>query len=794
MQRRIHYSIALLSVSIIAFQIALIQILSILQWYHFAYMAISIALLGFGASGTFLALFKEKLINISDHILPILMITSSISMALVVRISQIDLIKFDTYLLFSESSQIWKLLLTYILFIIPFFLSALAIGIIYVKFSESISILYFFSLVGSGVGGILIIGLMWIFFPSEIPTFIAIIPFISGLLLIQKKNWIVAIPFIFVALVILLFSLNYPQKLLPSQFKSFSKTMNLPEAKVIEEKNSPYGFVQLVNSPALRFAPGLSLKYTDTLHSVSAIFNNGDWYGPVLNPNSSNQFRFMDFTTQALPYYAWENESALILQSGTNYRAYYSVLKGIKDVTAVEPNHTVVPLIENLIQNTVNLESCYGNVTVINQSTRTFLQSNTVNYDLITFATIGSFGGSSGLYALQEEYDITKEAFFDAWNILNDDGLLSLTCWMDYPPRKPLKVLATLVEMMEESGIDNPSKHICAIRSWSTITFVVKKSKLIPKESTLIRNFCNDLSFDIVLLPDLENSERNKYNILHDENFFQYIDKILSKDREIFYQNYTFNIKPAEDNRPYFSQFLKFSHLKSLKDNFNLQAIPYFELGYIIVILTFLQIVIAALILIILPLFKLGWKGEKKSWTVLYFMGIGLGYMFVEIVFVHRFILYLGNPIYSATVVISAMLISSGIGSYYSDRINYVKKNIKHIFTLIIALLILYPFFLSPLLDLTISYSEPLKFSLSFLIIAPLSFFMGIPFPSGIKYLSRTQTKNIPWAIGINGCFSVFGTVLATIISAELGFTWVIVLAAFAYCISLLTEIVHRLS
>ncbi len=231
--------------------------------------------------------------------------------------------------------------------------------------------------------------------------------------------------------------------------------------------------------------------------------------------------------------------------------------------------------------------------------------------------------------------------------------------------------------------------------------------------------------------------------------------------------------------------------MSSLYKNYDLNSLPYFELGYIIVFLTFIQIVLIALILIILPLFQLGWQGEDKLWTIFYFSGIGLGYMFMEIMFIHKFILYLGSPIYSATAVISSMLICSGVGSYYHDRIKMLTRYKWLIFALIIMIMVTYFFFIDSLFQTTISYSSTVKFFISFIIIAPVSFVMGIPFPKGIHYLSKSQNDIIAWALGINGCFSIIGAVSATIISVEFGHQAVLLTALLAYSIPLISNILR---
>ena len=185
---KLPFSIALLSAAIIAFQLALIQILSISQWYHFAYMVISIALLGFGAAGSVIAIFQKHLTSRTEQLLPLLMTATGITMALVTDVSQLPLVRFDSYLLFAEYSHVGKLLLTYLLFFIPFFLGALAIGLVFVRDVNTIGKVYFANLLGSGAGGLIALLLINWFFPNQLPALIAILSLLAGLMVIPKNR------------------------------------------------------------------------------------------------------------------------------------------------------------------------------------------------------------------------------------------------------------------------------------------------------------------------------------------------------------------------------------------------------------------------------------------------------------------------------------------------------------------------------------------------------------------------------------------------------------------------------
>ncbi len=781
---KLHFSIGFLSAAIIAFQLALMQILSIIQWYHFAYMIISVALLGFGAAGTILALFKEKLLRHIRGLLPLLMISSGIAMSLVMDIAQVASIRFDSYLLFADYSHFWRLMLTYLLFFTPFFLGALAIGLIFVQHVDEIGKIYFANLLGSGTGGILALLLISMFFPWQIPAFIGMLSLLAGIILIPRTKIFFHLVIAIAGIIVITWKISDPPRLILSQYKDLSKTLLLPASKITWERASAYGLAQTVSSPVLRYAPGLSLTAQTTAKIKMAAFVNGDWFGAVTERHNNDSAFILDYTSFALPYIMTERNSVLVLKAGSGMDVNHASSRGAKKIVAVEPNLTMLSrLIDESVESADHLFHQPG-TSFHYMEPRTFLMINDSGYDLISLPVVGTFGGSAGLYALQEQFILTKEAVREMWFKLNPEGAISITSWMDYPVRNPLKILATLVEVLEEVGIQNPKEHIASIRSWASISFVMKRSPITKQEIQNIRNFCERMLFDPAILPGLHTSERARYNQFQDDRFFEYTEKIFTSGRNELYEDYDFNIRPATDNKPYFSQFIRWENLNRLAGIFGNRSIPFFEVGYLLLMITLIQIAVISFVLILLPLFKTGVKRKNIFPILLYFGGIGLGYMFVEMVFIQRFILYFGSPVYAASAVITFLLICSGTGSYYS---NYFpgKKRLTLVLALIIFVLVTYAFALTPLLQQTIHFGLVYKLLIGFLLIAPLAFFLGIPFPAGLSRISKMNSRELPWAWGLNGCVSVISTALATLVAVEMGFIWVMLFAALAYCLPL---------
>jgi hypothetical protein len=789
---RLLLSLAILSAAIIAFQLALMQVLSIVQWHHFAYMVISVALLGFGAAGTVLALFRTWLLKHIQLLLPVLMISCGVTMSLVVYLSQLSFIRFDSYLLFSNYAHIGRLLLTYLLFFIPFLLGALAIGLIFDHYVSAIGKVYFANLLGSAAGGLLLPALLWFLLPGRIPAIISWLPVIAGTILLPAhhtrtgKRTAIWPVFAIAAFIICTLTIIFPPQLHLSQFKDLSKALLLPGAEMKMERTSAYGPIQAVSSPVMRYAPGLSLKADQPVEAGTAVFINGDWLGIVAGNNKTDTSFLLHYSSFDLPYRMGERKNVLVLQAGTGMEVAHALSRHANKIVAIEPNAILIDVLKNELAPVNDSLFYQPAVTVHNQGPRIFLRSDTAHYDLISLPAVGSFGGSAGLYSLHEQFLLTKEAFVQMWPRLNSGGVISITAWMDYPYRHPLKLLATLVEVLEQLNIKQPQQHIAAIRSWSTITFVITKRALTEPAIQNIRHFCNQWQFDVALLPGLQPEERARYHLLQDSSFFQDLDILFTGGRNALYTNYSFNIKPATDDRPYFAQFLRWKSLPHLASYFGNRSIPFLEIGYLLVVITLIQIAVVSFVLVLLPLFRRRWQGKNRTWILLYFGGIGLGYMFIEMVFIQQLMLYFGNPVYAAAAVITALLLFSGLGSFMAAYFNSKRNGLLFIITAIVVLIFIYAAALMPILQLTMHASLPVKMLIVLLLTAPLAFCMGIPFPAALSRLAHTGAGEIPWAWGLNGCLSVISTALATIIAVEAGSAMVMWLAAFAYCLPLI--------
>ncbi len=789
---RLIISLGLYSAAIIAFQLGLMQLISIVQWHHFAYMIISIAMLGFGASGTLLALARERLINASKWLVPVLMSTSGLFMMVTFHLTRMEFFRFDVYLLFVESSQFPILAANYIIYFIPFFTGALAIGIIFIKYSSQIGTYYFANLVGSGIGGLLVLLLLSRLMPQQVPAVVGIFAVMAALVMLTPVRRILQLVTAGLSLVIALVLISRPGDIPISEYKDLARTMNLPEAEIVHSQPDIHGFIEVASSPALRFAPALSLSYTGDVPVKKNIYVNGDYYGVIPDYIPGQTEHILDQTTQKLPWVVGQKERVLMLNAGEGAPLAHAFSHRAGHIDAVIPNRGVVSIMQNEFAEASGRLFLHDSLEIHQVEPRNFLASGAKgSYDLVILPQQDAFGGTAGINALQENYTMTIESFRLMWNHLAQDGFIAVSTWSDYPSRTSLKLLATLVATLEDNGISNPEDHIAAIRSWGTISFVMKKSPLTSAEAGKIREFCREKFFDPLLLPEIRTEERQQFNMLDDEEFFVYVDRIMEGDHS-FLQDYGFMIDPATDDKPYFAQFLRIGNLGKMSDLFGQDQVPFLELGYLIVVVTLVQSTILAVLFILLPLFRIRKSHRGKGGTLFYFGALGVGYMFVEIILIQRFVLYFGEPVFALSAVISTMLIASGIGSLTSNRLPATPATISGMGMLVALLLLGYTFFLTPILQWSIAAPLVAKITLALLLIGVPAFFKGMMFPFGIRYLSGYDKSQVPWAYGIDGSVSVISTSLATLIAVEAGFMVVMAVAVCCYTLAFATFAMHR--
>ncbi|MGR9052994.1 MAG: spermine/spermidine synthase domain-containing protein [Gammaproteobacteria bacterium] len=793
------FAVGLVSAASLAYEVLLIRLLSIIQWHHFAYMIISLALLGYGASGAFLAIYREKLQTHFAIAMTVNMVAFGFSAPASFAAAQT--IPFNPDEILWAPVQSLYLFGLYLLLAIPFFFAANVIGLSFYRYKNHIAAVYAWDLIGAGIGSAGIVVLLFMLFPEKILTLVgamgvaAAILSVTGFSAFSVKTKIRTI-LTTVAVSAAVFAMSIRIEPNISPYKGESQLLRIPGTEVVDRRSGPLGLIDVVESrkTPLRHAPGLSLNTTDEPPDQLAVFTDADNMTAITRYDGQpGRLSYLDQTTSSLPYHLKALNRVLILGAGTGSDVLQALSRGVSAIDAVELNPQVVDLLENRYAEFSGGLYRRPGVNLHIGEARGFVAASRNRYDLIALSLLDAFGASSaGLYSLSENYLYTEEALQSYLRHLKPNGYLGITRWIKMPPRDTLKLLATAVAACKALHWDHPERRIALIRSWQTGTLVVKNGYFDHRELDDLKRFNEARSFDAAYYPGIDESQVNRFNILQQPYFYQAATALLSSPKDEakrWLSAYKFNLEPATDDRPYFFHFFKWSSLPEILSLLGRGGMSLLESGYLLLLATLIQALFAGVLLILLPL-RLGKKklcrsgsSENRRRVLLYFLCLGLAFLFVEIAFIQKLILILHHPLYAVTTVLSVFLVAAGGGSLISEKLfrNRGHSAIVVVVTGIALLCLSYVFGLALLTPLLLQINLGMRLLCTVLIIAPLGFLMGMPFPLGLNSLGQKAAELIPWAWGINGCASVVSSVLATLIAMQFGFNALILCALLLY-------------
>ena len=791
------FAIALLSACVLAYEVLLTRLFSIVLWHHFAYMIISAALLGYGASGTALAVLKERL---APHFAAVYL-TAALGLAILMPSAFLlaQQVPFNPLELLWDKTQFAKLFAVYLLMMLPFFCGGLGIGLVLSRFGKEAGRIYAFDILGAGIGSLGVIGLLFLLPPHQVLGALAALALLAAAVAVielkVQAKWLLEA---FLGLAVLA-AVALPAAGLqvhPSAYKDLSQTLNIAGTRVAEERSSPLGKITVVESTRIPFrhAPGMSLNATAEPPPQLGVFVDGN--GPLALTRFDGRLAplaYLGDLTSALPFHVLEQPRVLVLGAGTGSDVLQALYHGATAIDAVELDPNMIDLVRKRFHDYAGDLYTRPGVHVRAAEARGFVNTSRERYDLIQVALLDSFGtASAGLYGLSESYLYTVEAFQRYLGSLNPGGMLAVTRWLGLPPRDALKLFATAVRALRQSGVANPGARLAMIRGWKTVTLLVKNGDFTAAEIAAIKTFSRTRSFDLAYYPGMGADEANRYNLLERPELFEGAMALLGPQSETFIDRYKFYIEPATDDRPYFFRFFKWRAAAELFSLRGQGGMPLLDWSYPLLVATLAQAVGASVLLILAPLALSRCRRTLPPWwAAMYFLAIGLAFMFMEIAFIQKFVLFLSHPLYAVAVVLSAFLMFAALGSWLSWRWQGAGGNGRWVHRAVLimaAVALLYLAILPPLFQVLMHLPDAAKIVISVALIAPLALCMGIPFPTGMTQLARTAQDSIPWAWAINGFASVVGAVLATLLAIHLGFAVVILSAILIYglaCVAL---------
>ncbi|MDD3655962.1 MAG: hypothetical protein PHI72_04255 [Atribacterota bacterium] len=792
--------IFLISLSVLMFELALTRIFSIMQWNYLAFMIISIAFLGYGASGTFLTVTpsltkknrKEQLPGLLSHFA--LMYGLSIFLALFL----INRIPFDLYRLNVDSYQ-WFYLTTYYLAIaLPFFFAGTCISLAITHLPMKVSRLYFYDLTGASLGC-----LAFLFFTNHINIIkllimLSVFGFASSFLfsLAQGKRLFSLLPLILIIILALVNFFSYWSwsfSLPINHYKELFSFLRYPETKILYQRENSFSQIKIVESPAVKHAPGLSLNFKERIPEQLGILTDDSGLSAITRFNGNiESICFTDFLSNALGFHLSRNQNrVLVIGSGGGLDILSAIYHGCTEIEAIELNPLVIDLMKGQFADYSGQLYNRPEVAILPGEGRSVLKNIDHNFDLIQISLVGSATASTGgFHSISENYLYTVEGMIDFLEHLSPNGVICITRWLLFPPRESVKLTTIALQALEKVGVENPENHIALIRSWGTTTFICSQKPIDGEMIDIIISFCQERSFDSIYFPGIRLEQANQNHRLEKPYYYLAISDLMEHFRQnrmkSFYQDYFFNVSPATDNSPFFFYFLKWSNIPTIiRDTSYWQ--PIIEWGNLIVFATLLQGMLFSLIFIFLPLLiKRASPGKGWYFPLLYFAALGLGYMLIEISFIQKFILYLTYPTYTTSAIIFSFLFFSGLGSHFSQR--WQRKTIHYlrwIIPVICLFLVLYQRLIPTIFQYTFHLPLIVRFLLTCSLLSPLSFLMGMPFPLGIHFLAERRERMIPWVWATNNFCSILASVLAVIIAISSGFQAVGYLAAGIYLVGL---------
>lgn len=574
-----------------------------------------------------------------------------------------------------------------------------------------------------------------------------------------------------------------------SQYKAISSALNLPDAQIVHEAYSPLSVVQVVQANGLRSIQGLSLISPFEVPVQKGIFFNADSMSPITPfTGNKNEIQYLEQMAPYLPFYVIDEDKrnhVLLIGTGGGESILKSILSGFKQIDALEVNANVISLMKNQFSSYSGHIYSQKNVTVHNREARSFIKQTRKKYDLIELSMIDAYNtAASGVYALNESYLYTIESIKEMLGRLNSTGILSISRWVVTPARDNLKIFNMVITALHQMGINNPKKHLIAIRSLQTLTLLISTSPIRDEMIHKTKSFATERLFDLVYYPGIQDKEVNQFIKLKTPVYHGAIQRLLARssgNSKDFVDAYDFDISSATDNRPYFYNFFKPKVIRYIK-TYGPSQIPVTEWGYLILLIILLPVLALSFIFIVLPPMITDQKAIRMKKTIfVYFSLIAVGYFFIEMPLIQKMILFLGHPSYSLSVTIAGLLIFSGIGALFSERLFPKNKRILYASFLIVFITGAYLVWLDDIFGVLISYPIEQKIAFALIIIAPLGFFMGIPFPCALAILKEKDAFSLAWAWGINGFFSVVSILLATIFAIIFGFKIVIIIAIVCY-------------
>lgn len=778
-----YIALSLVSGGVLALQIAFTRIFSLMIWHHFTYLVIGVALLGGGAAGAFLAVHQWDAETLRRRVG---LLAVSFSVACLSNLVVIRFVAIDPLRAAQLAWSIVGLALYFGCLFATFFTGGLTIAAVFSRWSGHAHRLYFADMLGAGLATVGSLGLIQLFGgPGAIALAAAVAlaaAALLGLELPRRARW--AFPALLGGQLALLAALlARPLPLAVPESKELGWAMRAQGQAPEHTRWDPVGRVDvmpeiMVTEPMIVGAvssaypaegrPELPLR----LVTIDGTSMTG-MYRFDGSEEDLQRFRFLDNAVISAVYrLGLERPSSLKIGVGGGLDILLARLNGASSITAIELNPSIVELLTGPYAGYTGRLAEHPGTELVVAEGRSFLTRTDRQYDIIQGIGLDNLAAlSGGAYVLAESYIYTVESLEQSLGALTPDGVFSWTRDVNVPPREMLRLTGLAAEALRRMGVEEPGDHIAIVanETGQNATLLVSRSPLREEQLAGLREWAAANNFSMLQDP----------LVRLDNTFTHYL---YAEDPRAFERAYTFHIFPVTDDNPFFYNYFKWGNLH-FSDAYE-GRLNRFPIGNLILITLFTMALVTAALFIVVPLARYrrdGLRAPGAPPVLAYFSLLGAGYIFVQIVLIQRFTLFIGYPIHATTTTIAAMLAFSALGSLLSGRLLRGPGQLRAVLLAVAALIALYIVALPPIFAALLRLPDPARLLTSVLLLAPLSTVMGMPFPTGLRQLGERAPELVPWAWGMNGVFSVFGSVVVILVSMVSSFTAALTCGALCY-------------
>jgi SAM-dependent methyltransferase len=781
---RLLAGISVVSFSTLLLELAATRLFSVILFYHFAFLAISVALLGLGAGGVFAHVRRERLARRGTRALA----ARLCALNAVVTVAVLEAVLHLPISLDVSRDNFLKLTLLYLVTAIPFFLTGLLFSVVYARESGRIGQLY-----GADLGG----GAL---------ACLAVVPILN---LAGGPNAI-----LIAALGMAVASAIWAEG---RRGRAAGATLALLLAALVGANHSGK-LIDVVYAKGLRRDPAwvefarwnaISRVEVNRIDDAKYVVIDADATTAIMNldphlARGSAEWNQLMSAAPAVANVLRPQGDYAIIGPGGGVDVLRAVASGSKNVTAIEIN----PLIANTVMRERYADYAYHlyqipEVKLHVADGRSWIRNSKDKYDVIQMTLVDTWASTAaGAFALSENNLYTVEAFQEYFDHLKPDGILAITRWEFKEPREALRVVSQAREALRRMGVRESSTHFIVVsdgpldEDGRPVLVLAKRSTFRREEElAVLEHIRNNQNLYPIYSPlynaDAQNRSRFATRLSPNESRQPFLSLIqlpsnagpLEMTRADFVGQYSFNITPVTDDAPFFFFTMKTGNaLRNVLADTGRGIDWKNNLGIVVLGMLLVISFAAVLAFLVLPLaLTRGPARGPGTWPLLYFVAVGLGYILVEVAFIQRFVLFLGHPTYALTVVVFLLLLSSGAGSLAARRWLPDPRRVRWVLAGITAGLATLVFLLPRVLALWIGIPFLAKLAVSALLLVPVGFAMGMPFPTGLRQLADRGAGGVEWAWAMNAGASVLGSALAMAVAIHFGIAATLASGAAAY-------------